>query len=129
MTSPRNVAVFIDHHEARIFHVDPGSFDASKLEAPQHHVHRHPKGAAEPHQHGADLRRFFDGVAAALAASESVLVVGPSTAKNELVNHLREHQHAVFSKIVAVETVDHPTDAQLVAHAKRHFHVEGPRVH
>jgi hypothetical protein len=25
-------------------------------------------------------------------------------------------------KIVGVETVDHPTDGQLVAHARRYFH-------
>jgi hypothetical protein len=128
MTVQRHAAVFIDHHEARIYHVDLDSFDERTIDAPHAHVHRHPKGAGEPHDHPDDAKRFFGEVAAALKDAEEVLVVGPSTAKLQLINYAHAHDRALVAKIVGVETVDHPTDAQLVAHVQKYFHVSKPRV-
>jgi hypothetical protein len=35
----RHAAVWSDDQEARIFRIEPGSFDAAELEAPTHHLH------------------------------------------------------------------------------------------
>jgi hypothetical protein len=40
-----------------------------------------------------------------------------------LLRYLREHNHLLEARVVGVETVDHPTDGQLVAHAKKYFGV------
>ena len=93
-----------------------------------HHIHRHPKGAAEAHEHPDDLKRFFDEVAKALMGAEEILIVGPSTAKLQFVKYVHQHQRAMEPKIVGLETVDHPTDAQLVAYVKGYFQVPAPRV-
>ena len=42
----------------------------------------------------------------------------------QLAKHIRQHAPALMQKIVAVETVDHPSDRQLVDHARRHFKVD-----
>jgi hypothetical protein len=34
---------------------------------------------------------------------------------------VHKQAHALEPKIVGIETVDHPTDGQLVAHAKHYF--------
>ena len=47
--------------------------------------------------------------------------MGPGNAKLELVRHLDRHQPAVGEKVLGVETVDHPTDAQLVVYARKYF--------
>lgn len=122
MTPNRHVAVWIDHHEARIFHVDAAGLDEKTLHAPSRHVHKHPKGggAAEPN-HPNDAHRFFKAVAHELEDAERVLVVGPSTAKLQFVRYAVQHDPSLDPKIVAVETVDHPTDRQIVAYAKRCF--------
>lgn len=127
MTSHRNATVWLDHQEARIFHVDLDGADASKLGEAHHHVHRHPKGTAA-HDHPDDQKRFFGEIARALDDAEQVLVVGPSTAKLQFLKFVHAHDHKLEPKIVGVETVDHPTDGQLVAFAKRYFHVEALRV-
>ena len=129
MTSPLHAAVWLDHHEARIFHVDSESFDEEKIKSPHHHVHRHPKGATEAHQHPDDQSRFFKEVERALVGAEQLLVVGPSTAKLQFVRHLNEHNRPLEAKVVGLETVDHPTDAQLVAYVKKYFRVPAPRAH
>ena len=51
------------------------------------------------------------------------LVAGPRQAKGELVKHLEAHDPAWRQKIVGTETVDHPSDNQLVAHARKYFRI------
>jgi stalled ribosome rescue protein Dom34 len=121
MSSHHKAAVWIDHHEARIFHVDADGFDEKQLAAPTHHLHRHPLGAAEARHHPDDLRRFLHDVTEALRDAEQILVFGPSTAKLQLLRHLREHEPAIEKRVSGVETVDHPTDRQLVAYVKSYF--------
>ena len=128
MASHLHAAVWIDHQEARIFHVDFESFDETKIRSPQRHVHRHPKGSTEPSEHPGDQTHFFKEVAHALSDAEEILVVGPSTAKLQLVRYLHEHDRALEAKIVGLETVDHPTDAQLVAYVKKYFRVPDARL-
>ena len=118
--SNRHVAVWLDHNEARIFHVDADSFDAAQIAAPQHHVHRHPKVTAE-HEHPVDAQKYFHEIAHALEKAEEILILGPSTAKLELIKHVHKHDQALGPKIVGVETVDHPTDGQIAAYARKYF--------
>ncbi len=117
----RQAAVWIDHNEAKIFHVEDGRLDTSKIDAPHHHVHRHPKGASEKKEHPVDAQHFFHQVAQVLQGADEILVVGPATAKLELIKHIHAHEPLLESRIVGVETVDHPTDGQLAAYIKRYF--------
>lgn len=127
MTSSRRVAVWLDHHEARIFHVDLDSFDERALAAPLHHLHRR-KTAVEPKARKDEEHHFFADIAKAIASADEILVLGPSTAKTQLLHYLHEHARALEGKVIGVETADHPTDAQIVAHVKSHFGVPPPRV-
>jgi stalled ribosome rescue protein Dom34 len=126
--STYHAAVWLDHHEARIFHLDLDGSDESTVHAPKQHVHRHPKGPSAEHNHPDDLRQFFREVASALAGAQEILVGGPSTAKVQFLAYLHEHDPALERKIAKVEAVDHPTDAQLIAHAKHYFKLDRPRV-
>jgi hypothetical protein len=46
------------------------------------------------------------------------VLVGPSSAKLELISYLHAHERAIESKVVGVESADHPTDGGIVAHAR-----------
>jgi stalled ribosome rescue protein Dom34 len=119
---PKHVAVWLDHKEARIFHIDPYTIDETTVLAPLHNIHhKHPRGPEGVHEHPEDAKRFFHDVARALDGAEEVLVMGPGSAKHEWVGYVHEHDRALEPKIVGVETVDHPTDPQLVACAKSYF--------
>ncbi|MET0592907.1 MAG: translational machinery protein [Polyangiaceae bacterium] len=118
--STYHAAVWIDHKEAKIFHLTAEGFNTSTFEAPRHHVHRHQEATAEK-EHPADSTRFYHEVARALEEVKEILVVGPATAKLEFIKHVHKHDRSLVDKIVGVETVDHPTDNQLVAHARRYF--------
>jgi stalled ribosome rescue protein Dom34 len=117
----RHAAVWIDQQEARIFHVAPEGFDESTIHAPHGHLHRHPKGPEGYKAHPDDAHHFFREVARALDGFSEVLVLGPSKAKLEFIKHVHEHDRALVPKIVGVETADHPTDPQIVAHVRKYF--------
>ena len=117
----QHAAVWIDHKEARIFQIHPDRIDESKVEAPQHDIHKHPNGPEGIRERPDDAKRFFHEVARALNGIDSILVVGPSTAKLEFFRYVHKHDHGLEPRIVGIETVDHPTDGQIVAYAKKYF--------
>lgn len=113
----RHVAVWLDHHEAKVFHVNPESFEEQHLKAPHSSLHQKHREKTHP----AEMKQFFDDVAQAVAGAEEILLVGPGSAKLELVKYLHEHKKALVPKVVGVESADHPHDRQIVAHARSYF--------
>ncbi len=115
--SAHHAVIWLDHHEARVFRFTGEDIARVELHAHEHphrHLHRE-KGHNTPDAH------FFDEAVKALSDAERILVVGPGKAKLELLRHLHTHAHALETKVVGVETVDHPTDNQLVAYARKYF--------
>jgi stalled ribosome rescue protein Dom34 len=121
-TTIHHLAVWLDHHEARVFRIQRDSFDESTFKLDAHHVRRHRDRNASQAAHPEDAKHFFRDVAAALEGADEILVLGPSTAKLELLKYLGAHAPKVEARVVGVETVDHPTDPQLAAYARRYFH-------
>jgi stalled ribosome rescue protein Dom34 len=117
----KHAAVWIDHKEARIFHIHPDRVEEATIEAPKHDIHKHPNGAEGIRERPDDAKRFFHEVARSLATTDSLLIVGPSTAKLEFLRYVHEHDRPLERKIVGIETVDHPTDGQIIAYTRKYF--------
>lgn len=118
----KHAAVWLDHKEAHIFHITEDSSDKTTIMVAPHHVHhKHGKGYESTKDHHEEAKRFHHDIATSLEGSKEILVVGPSTAKLEFIRYVHKHDHALEPKIVGIETVDHPTDGQLVAYAKSYF--------
>jgi stalled ribosome rescue protein Dom34 len=115
-----HAAVWIDHKEARVFHVNGESFEESTLHTP-HHVARHMKSQTSDKYHPEEERRFFQDVARALEGANQILIVGPSTAKLHFLRYIHGNEPGLEPRIAGVETVDHPTDRQLAAYVRRYF--------
>jgi stalled ribosome rescue protein Dom34 len=124
----QQMAMWIDHDEARVFHVDGETSDESTFKSAQHHIHRHPADQnTRTHNHPQDEPVFFAQVIGALEGAEKILIMGPSVTKLHFLKYAQEHAKAVASHIVGLESADHPTDPQLVAHVRQYFHSEQPR--
>ena len=124
----KHAIVWIDHREARVFEVDADTLEQSIVHAPGHHIHRHTDEAdLRTRNHPDDEHRFFGEVARVLEGRGQVLVVGPSKTKLHFLRYAQQHEHALEARIVGIETADHPTDAQLVAHLRDYFHESAPR--
>ena len=85
---PTHAVIWIDHKEARIFHVHLQTADETTVLTPQHQIHRHPKGRGEAREHPDDARRFFAEVGRTLDGVDALLIVGPSSAKLEFFRYL-----------------------------------------
>lgn len=121
------MAVWLDHQEARIFHVAATGFDESTIHAPTSHI-KHPKANPGLNAHRNDNHELFRDAGLALKEATEVLVLGPSTAKLQFIRYLHAHDRGLEEKVIGVETVDHPTDPQIAAYAKRYFNAS-ERVH
>jgi stalled ribosome rescue protein Dom34 len=121
MKPTRHAVVWMDHARAHVFDVDTRGTEPLTVRAPTHPIHRHPKGPTAEHNHPDDAHHFFREVARSLEGAERILVVGPSTAKLQFLRYASQHDRTLEPRIVGIETVDHPTDGQLVAHAKKYF--------
>ena len=116
-----HVAIWLDHKEAHIVQLHPGEVEESTVLAGRPAHHKHPRGPEGSREHPEDARRFFQEVTRSLEGSEEILVVGPSTAKHEFLQYLHKNDPLFEKKIVGLETVDHPTRGQLIAHAREYF--------
>jgi hypothetical protein len=116
--------VWIDHHEARVFHFSPTDVERLVLhpEHPTRHIHH--KANSIGSGNAAEDHNFFAAVVASIADAGAVLITGPANAKGELVKHIDKHNHTLMKIIAGVETVDHPSDGELVALARHYFKAE-----
>jgi stalled ribosome rescue protein Dom34 len=115
--------VWVDQHEAKVFQLHfPEADTATTLPGPNHHLHHtHQKGAEGSKEHDEATKHFFSQIAQAMRGLGEVLIVGPSKAKLHLLRYLHTHERSVERHVVGVETVDHPTDPQLLAFARKAF--------
>jgi hypothetical protein len=119
-----HAVVWIDHHEAKIFHFSAAGFDAATIRSSQPHRHLHHKANTIGSGHAAVERGFLERVAEALDVSGAVLITGPAGAKHELAGHIAKFHPQLAARISAVETLDHPTDGEIVALARKFFRAD-----
>jgi stalled ribosome rescue protein Dom34 len=120
MATYPHAAVWLDHAEAKLFRIGPETFEMTTVAAPQHHIRRHASRTREVH-HPADDQQFFRAVTDALQSAREILVLGPGNAKLELMKYVQKHAPGLEAKIVGVQTIDHPTDREIVAFARSYL--------
>ncbi len=116
-----HVIAWIDHAEAHIIHFnrDSSTSEVIKTHATLRHLHvRAGKGGSG---HAPENHAYFDQIAKSLAGAEEILLVGPGLEKLALLRHLEKHHHPVAECVMSVETVDHPSDGQLLKYARKYF--------
>jgi hypothetical protein len=121
MTTYNHAVLWIDHNEAHAIYFDAHEADSKVIHAPNSPWHIHATSGTPAGTHLATDPKFLDQVSQALAAAREVLVLGPSSAKDDFVKHVGKHDKALAQHILGVETADKMSDAELVAAARRFF--------
>ena len=109
-----HAVVWIDHQTAQVLQFDAEHVQAQKVKAHSHHTAYHGSAVRTEHE-------FFGEVCDALAGISEVLVTGSKTAQADFKHYVEKHRAAVAKQVVGYETVDHPTENQLVAMARQYF--------
>lgn len=128
------VGLWIDHRQAIVVAITEAGEEISEILS---EVEKQPRragdsplqGSYEARQVPADNSRqrafteqiniYYDAVIAKIRGAESMLIFGPSTAKDELKERLTKHN--LDRHIVGLETVDKMTDRQIAAKTRQYF--------
>jgi hypothetical protein len=109
-----HAVVWLDHQKAQILQFDAEHVQASKVKSHTHHTAQHGSAVRSVHE-------FFAHVCDGLAGIPEVLVTGNKTSLDDFRHYVDKHRPALAPHIAGYETVDHPSDKQLVALARQYF--------
>jgi stalled ribosome rescue protein Dom34 len=109
-----HAVVRIDHQAAEVLQFDAEHVQAQKVKTHTHHTAYHGSTVRTEHE-------FFGHVCDALAGIPEVLVTGSHQAMADFRHYVDKHRPALAPHIVGWETVDKPTQGQLVALARQYF--------
>ena len=117
-----HVVVWLDHSDAHII-----AFNRDTAEVPvivhsaKHNVHQHQRSDRTGPSKTVGNPDYFEEIINKIRKVPAWLVVGPADAKLGFSKHLT-HRHAdLVDHLIGLETVDHPSDGQLLAYAKKYF--------
>ena len=112
--------VWIDHQKATVWQFTSDAEQHQVIHSHDHGKVHNRKSTHGGHGHSAN-HKFFDDVAQALTGTHEILILGPALTKQEFAGYLKDKHAPLAKAIVAVENSDHPTDAEVLAFARRHF--------
>jgi stalled ribosome rescue protein Dom34 len=113
--------VWLDHREARIASFSLGSSHLIEVHSHSSERRIHRKAREIGSGKAADDHHFFDEIAASLVDIREVLIAGPGNAKTAFETYITSRHVDLANRIVGIETLDHPTDGELLAHARQSF--------
>ena len=117
-----HAVVWLDHSEAHVFHFTSEEIQKLTAQSTNPRPHQHHKRGSTGSGNAKEDHAYFEHVTGLLKGAQEILVVGPAKAKLDLIKHIHKHHQDMVAKIAGVETLDHPTDGQLVAYARKYFH-------
>ena len=109
-----HAVVFVDHHCARIV-----QFGSERTHEKKVNAHLHLRGQDERNERS--KHEFLGKVCDGLMGVEDVLVVGGQTAISGFRHYAQKHRPEIATHVAGYETVDHPSDNELVAFARHWF--------
>jgi hypothetical protein len=111
LTTAPSLMVVMDHHGAKIYHVDVASDDPSehviKPYDPHHFQHHltHKAQSREQGQRTAEDPSFYERIAQALADAGKIVVIGHGTGKSNaamhLIEYLKSHHSEIHQRVVS----------------------------
>lgn len=109
-----HAVVWIDHTTAQVLQFNSEQVNAQKVKSHTHYTRQHGSGVRTEHE-------FFSEVCDALTGVNEVLVTGPHTAQEDFRHYISKHRPAMGKQIAGWEKVDHPSEGQLLAFARKYF--------
>lgn len=119
--SHNHAIVWMDSQEARIFQFNASDVEKARIRAHNPFRQVHHKAGVIGAGHMELDHGFFDHILEGLDGTAEWLLAGPSSAKFELLKYLDTHRPELRRSLVGTESMDHPTDGELLDHARQAF--------
>jgi stalled ribosome rescue protein Dom34 len=120
--SLNHAVIWIDHQEAHVMFLSEAASEAEVIRSKSTHTHLHHKGGEVGSGRLQLDEKYLHSVINAVNETKEILVIGPGSAKLELIKHAHQHDPKIAANIVGVETVDHPSDKEILAYARKFFY-------
>ena len=109
-----HAVAFVDHQSAQVLQFGSGPAQERRIHAHLHYTRKHGSGARAE-------QAFFGEVCDALDGVAEVLITGGHKGLADFRHYVEKHRPPTAARIVGYAVVDHPTENQLVALARKHF--------
>ncbi len=116
-----HAVVWLDHVNAIVIGFERESSETQRIKHSGGESHLHHRRGTVGSGHAAEDPDYYESIVAALRDVTEVLVVGPANAKLELVKHIHKRHHELVDRLMGVETLDHPSEGQLLKFAREYF--------
>jgi hypothetical protein len=117
-----HVVVWLDHSEAHIIAFNREAVQQPFIvHAPHRNEHQHHRAHALGSGKAAEHPEYYEQILVRIRAIPEWLIVGPANAKLAFSKHVGRSHPDLLDHLIGIETVDHPTDGQLVSYAKKYF--------
>jgi len=124
MSNHFHALVWIDHREAKVFHFNVEENETTVVRSHHPDQHLHHKANSGDSGHAPVDNEFFERVVSALGQAGAILITGPAGAKTELASYIKRSHPSLVERISGVETLDHPSDGDLLAHGRKYFRAD-----
>ena len=123
MKTPKKLGIWMDHSTAHIIELKNNSITSNTIESRSMQGEKQNYGKDESLKHNTEqdqLSEYFKRLSTVIKGYPEVILFGPTNAKTELHNLLKEDSH--FNDIkIDIETTDNLTKNQMDAFVKEHF--------
>ena len=111
--------VWLDFHQAKIFLIKADDVEAGRVRADTPHRQIHHKAQVRGSGHVRDDRTYFEAILAAVEERRFLADRRPRRDQEGPAEYLEGHGGELKKKLVGVEPMDHPTDGELLKHARK----------
>ena len=123
MKTPKKLGIWMDHSTAHIIELKNNSITSNTIESLSLQGEKQNFGEDESLKHNTEqdqLSEYFKRLSTVIKGYPEVILFGPTNAKTELFNLLKEDSH--FNNIkIDIETTDNLTENQIQAYVKEYF--------
>jgi hypothetical protein len=109
-----HAVAFVDHQSAQVLQFSSEHVVKHTLHQHLHFTRQHDSGVRSEHE-------FFGEVCDSLEGIAEVLVVGGHKGLADFRHYVDKHRPLTAKHVVGYDVVDHPTENELVALARKHF--------
>lgn len=114
-----SLIIWVDREQAKVFRVEHTEIEKIQVHADSSQKHLH---ANDQIYHKNIERKFFKEIISKLRIDvKRVLILGPGVSKHHFLTYLQEHSPKLGRMVLACETVDHPSDNEILHLAEKHF--------
>ena len=110
----QHAVVWLDHHSAQVIQFDADHSESAKIKSHGYETKQHGSAVRTEHEFFAEVCDALDGIG-------EVLVAGSQTSQSDFRHYVEKHRPLVAPHIAGYESVDSPTENQVVALGRKYF--------